>query len=65
MKLQKIHQRELDRLMSIGEIETISLLSIALNDIGIKAISYTAEQLKINTTGIHNKSRIKSIDTKK
>lgn len=58
-------KRELDRLMSIGEIETISLLSIALNDIGIKAISYTAEQLKINTTGIHNKSRIKSIDTKK
>lgn len=54
--------RELDRLMSIGEIETISLLSIALNDMKVKAVSLTADQILIKSTGSHTKSRIKSID---
>ena len=57
--------RELDRLMSIGENQTIALLSIALNSIGVKAISFTGEQIELKTTGIHTKSRIKSINSKK
>ena len=57
--------RELDRLMSIGENQTIALLSIALNSIGVKAISFTGEQIELKTTGIHTKSRIKSINSNK
>lgn len=59
---KKPNSRELDRLMSIGEIESISLLSIALNSMNVKAISLTAEQIPIKSTGSHTKSRIKSID---
>ena len=54
--------RELDRLMSIGENQTIALLSIALNSIGVSAISFTGEQIELKTTGIHTKSRIKSVN---
>lgn len=57
--------RELDRLMSTGENQTIALLSIALNSIGVKAISFTGEQIELKTTGIHTKSRIKSVNSNK
>lgn len=57
--------RELDRLMSTGENQTIALLAIALNSLGVKAISFTGEQIELKTGGIHTKSRIKSINTKK
>lgn len=59
------NKREMDRLMSTGENQTISLLSIALNSLGVDSISFTAEQLDIKTTGIHTKSRIKSINKDK
>lgn len=58
----KPNKREMDRLLSIGENQTISLLSIALNSLGVKAVSLTGEQLNIFTKGIHTKSRIYSID---
>ncbi|WP_068268507.1 aspartate kinase [Caviibacter abscessus] len=57
--------RELDRLMSTGENQTIALLAIALNNIGVKAISFTGEQIELKTSGVHTKSRIKSINTEK
>lgn len=59
------NKREMDRLMSTGENQTISLLSIALNELGINAISMTGEQLGILTEGVHTKSKIKSIDKNK
>lgn len=57
--------RELDRLMSSGENQTIALLAIALNNIGVKAISFTGEQIELKTVGVHTKSRIKSINIDK
>ncbi|WP_067140866.1 aspartate kinase [Oceanivirga salmonicida] len=57
--------RELDRLMSTGENQTIALLSIALNSLGLNSISMTGEQLCIKTKGVHTKSRIHSIDKEK
>lgn len=57
--------RELDSLMSIGEQQSITLLSMALNERGQEAISLTGFQACIKTTGVHTKSRIKSIDTTK
>lgn len=57
--------RELDRLMSTGENQSIALLSIALNSLGVKAISYTAEQINLKTSGMHGKSIILDLDEKK
>lgn len=61
----KPNLREMDRLMSTGEQQTISLLSIALQSMGYDAISMTGEQAGIKTTGHHTKSRISSIDSEK
>lgn len=55
-------KRELDVLMSTGEQVSIALLSIALNNMGISAVSYTGAQLGIKTEGFHTKSRIADID---
>ena len=55
-------KREMDVLLSTGEQVTISLLSIALNDIGVKAISLTGAQAGIKTDGIHMKNKIIDID---
>jgi aspartate kinase len=59
------NKRELDRLLSVGEQETIALLTMALNEFGAEAISLTGYQAGIETTGIHTKSKIKSIDSGK
>lgn len=57
--------REMDMLLTTGEQASISLLTMALINIGVKAISYTGYQLNISTTGFHQKSKIKDIDTSK
>ena len=54
-------QRELDSLLSTGEQQTVALLSIALQSKGQDAISLTGFQAKIETTGVHTKSKIKNI----
>lgn len=56
------NKRELDRLLSTGENQSISLLSIALNSLGVPCVSLTAEQIPILTKGIHGKSTIKDIN---
>jgi len=56
-------RRELDMLLSTGEQVTIALLSIALNDFGIPAISMTGSQVGIITESIHGKARILEIKT--
>ena len=56
------NKRELDRLMSTGEEQTIALLSMALIEMGAKAISLTGAQAGIKTLGIHTKNTIDSID---
>lgn len=57
------NQRELDRLLSTGEQQTIALLAMALCDIGVPAISLTGTQVGIQTRGIHTKSTIKKVET--
>lgn len=56
-------KRELDRLMSTGEQQTIALLSMALLSLGQDAISLTGEQAGIKTSGLHTKNKILDIDT--
>ncbi|NLN47681.1 MAG: aspartate kinase [Clostridiales bacterium] len=55
-------KRELAVLMSTGEQVSIALLSIALNNIGVSAVSYTGGQLNIITEGFHTASRIANIN---
>lgn len=50
--------RELDVLLSTGEQQSMALLSIALNELGCKAISLTGAQAKINTEGSHTRTSI-------
>jgi aspartate kinase len=57
--------RELDMLLTTGEQVTAALLSIALNDIGIKSKSLNAFQLEILTTDDFNAARIKNLKVEK
>ncbi len=58
-------KRELDMLLTTGEQISVSLLSIALNEIGIKSKSLNAFQAGILTTNHFTEAKIKSIDTEK
>lgn len=55
--------RELDLLLSTGEIQSVALMSMILKDLGYKAISVTGEQLKIITNEKHGQARIENINT--
>ncbi|HAE17709.1 MAG TPA: aspartate kinase [Verrucomicrobiales bacterium] len=55
-------ERELDVLLSSGEQQSIALLAIALNEMGIKAVSATGRQAGILTSGSHTRGRIERID---
>ncbi len=54
--------REMDVLLTTGEQVTIALLTMALQQLGCDAISYTGSQVRIMTDSEHGKARIKSID---
>lgn len=54
--------RELDVIASTGEQVSVGLLALALNNIGVKAKSYTGWQVKILTDSAFTKARILSID---
>ena len=54
--------RELDVLLSTGEQVTIALLCMALEQMGMPAVSYTGSQVRILTDNTHNKARIMEID---
>lgn len=62
---EKPSKRELDVLMSTGEMISASLLAMALNSLGCESISYSAYQLQISTSGFHGKSQIDDIDVNK
>ena len=54
--------QELALLLTTGEQQTVSYLSMVLNDIGINAKAMTGYQAGIKTVGHHLKSRIAEID---
>jgi aspartate kinase len=54
--------REMDVLLSTGEQVTISLLCMALHNLGCEACSYTGAQVKILTDSSHTKARIRDIE---
>lgn len=60
--IDKPCKRELDALLSTGEMISASMLAITLEALGCKAISYNAYQLDIHTSGNHGKSLIDDIN---
>lgn len=57
-------EREMDQLLAIGEQETIALTAMALQAIGVEAVSYTGAQAGIFTDTVHTKAKIKDINAK-
>jgi len=58
-------ERELDVLLSTGEIVSSTLLAMALRDMGYEAISLTGAQAGIKTDTAHSRARILKIDPKR
>ena len=54
--------REYDQMVATGEQVTISLLAMALKEIGVNAKSMTGGQVAIRTDNSHTKARIQHID---
>ncbi|MEH7074825.1 aspartate kinase [Neobacillus drentensis] len=57
------NKREMDMLLSTGEQVTIALLSMALNQQGLEAVSFTGWQAGILTEPVHGNARISNIKT--
>jgi len=54
-------RRELDMLLTVGERISMALLSMALNDLGFPAISFTGSQSGIMTSMLHTRAIIEEI----
>jgi aspartate kinase len=58
-------ERELDLLLSTGEIVSSTLLAMALRDMGHEAISLSGAQAGIHTDSAHRRARILKVETKR
>jgi aspartate kinase len=58
-------ERELDVLLSTGEIVSSTLMAMALHNMGHKAVSLTGAQAGIETDSVHSKARITNIEPKR
>jgi aspartate kinase len=58
-------ERELDLLLSTGEIVACTLVAMALREMGYEAISLTGAQAGIKTDTAHSRARIVGIDPKR
>ena len=56
-------QREMDMLLASGEQVSIALLAMALNQLGVAAVSMTGPQVGIVTESTHGRARILEIRT--
>ncbi len=55
-------ERELDVLLATGEQQSIALVTMALQEMGVDAASITGSQAGIRTTGSHTRGRILNMD---
>ena len=55
--------REMDMLLSTGEQVSVALFAMAIQSLGVEAVSLTGAQIGIRTDSTHTKARIKSIST--
>ncbi|MBC7475850.1 MAG: aspartate kinase [Candidatus Sericytochromatia bacterium] len=59
------NNREMDMLLATGEQVSISLLCMAIHELGAKAISLTGFQARIKAEQVYSKARILQIETEK
>ena len=55
------NRRELDMLLTTGERVSMALLSMALNELGCQAISFTGSQAGVFTDELHSNARIMDV----
>lgn len=55
-------ERELDVLVSSGEQVSAALVSMALNERGVKAMSLMGHQVRVETDSVHTRARITRVD---
>lgn len=59
---EKPNPRELDFLLSLGENESVALIAMMLENMGVPAKSFNSSSLEIKTYGPHQNSKIESIN---
>ena len=55
-------KREMDMLFTIGEQMSVALMSMAMDSLGVPAVSLNAFQVAMHTTSAHGSARLKKID---
>ena len=58
-------KRELDMLLVTGEQISVALMAMALNTLGVPAVSLNAFQVAMHTTSVYGNARLKRIDTER
>ncbi len=58
-------KREMDMLLTTGEQVSVSLMAMALDALGVPAISLNAFQVAMHTTSTYSNARLKRIDTER
>ncbi len=58
-------KRELDMLLVTGEQVSVSLMAMALDALGVPAVSLNAYQVAMHTTSVYGNARLKRIDTER
>lgn len=62
---EKPPKREMDMLFTIGEQMSVSLMAMAMNKLGVPAVSLNAFQVAMHTTSVYGNARLKRIDTER
>lgn len=57
--------REMDMLLSTGEQVSVALMAMAIQSLGVPAISFTGAQIGLVTDSFHTKARIRDISTER
>jgi aspartate kinase len=57
--------REMDMLLSTGEQVSVALMAMAIQELGVPAVSFTGAQVGIVTDSFHTKARIRNISTER
>lgn len=58
-------KREMDMLLTTGEQTSVALMAMAMNNLGIPAVSLNAFQVAMNTTSDYGNARLKRIDSER
>lgn len=58
-------KREMDMLLVTGEQISVSLMAMAMNSLGVPAVSLNAAQIAMHTTSAYGNAKLKRIDTER